>query len=265
MTTESRPSRPSQRLAALAAYALLTLGGCATGPNPVDPLEPWNRGVYRFNEHVDAALLKPAATLYRDRVPALARTGVSNFFGNLSDGWSAVNSLLQLKLQNAAEDWMRFSFNSAFGFAGILDIASEMNIERHRQDLGKTLGRWGVPPGPYVVLPVLGPTTLRDTVTLPIGWRGDPLYYLTSSGERDSLYGLRLLDARTNLLRMGDVLEAAALDRYSFTRDAYLQMRRAEVLDGNPQRGAASDGDDGGDASATEPSAAPHEGTRPQR
>ena len=212
--------------------ALLALGGCAAGPNPTDPFEPFNRQVSNLNEHVDAVVLKPVATVYRSAVPPLARTGVSNFFGNLGDAWSSVNSLAQFKLQNAAENWMRFSFNTVFGFAGVLDIASEMNIERHREDFGQTLGRWGVPAGPYVVLPLLGPSTLRDTFALPVDWQGDPLYHVTPAAPRDSLYGLRLVDVRSNLLRAGNVLEGAALDKYSFTRDAYLQKRRADIFEG---------------------------------
>ena len=261
--------RARASLLALAGCALVALGGCAAGPNPTDPLEPFNREVSKLNEHVDAVVLKPAATLYRENVPALARTGVSNFFGNLSDGWSSVNSLLQFKLQNAAEDWMRFSFNSVFGFAGVLDIASEMNIERHREDFGQTLGRWGVPAGPYIVLPLLGPSTLRDTVALPVDWQGDPLYHITPSTPRDSLYGLRLVDVRANLLRAGDVLEGAALDKYSFTRDAYLQKRRADIFEGGFRKEDPNDGSDGGDGSdagngsVADPGTAPAAGAKP--
>ena len=163
--------RPRRLWSAVAGCTLLALAGCAAGPNPTDPREPFNREVSKLNEHVDSVVFRPVATVYREQVPAMARTGVSNFFGNLSDAWSSVNSLLQFKLQNAAEDWMRFSFNTVFGFAGVLDIASEMNIERHREDFGQTLGRWGVPAGPYIVLPLLGSSTLRDTVALPVDSR----------------------------------------------------------------------------------------------
>jgi phospholipid-binding lipoprotein MlaA len=258
--------RVRQLLLALAGCALLVLGGCAAGRNPTDPFEPFNREVSKLNEHVDAVLLKPAATVYREQVPALARTGVSNFFGNLSDAWSSVNSLLQFKLQNAAEDWMRFSFNSVFGLAGVLDIASEMNIERHREDFGQTLGRWGVPAGPYIVLPLLGSSTLRDTVALPVDWQGDPLYHFTPSTPRDSAYALRLVDVRANLLRAGDVLEGAALDKYSFTRDAYLQKRRADIFEGGFRKEDPNDGSDGGDGSDSraEP-AAPAAGAKPSQ
>ena len=211
--------------------AILPLAGCATGPNanPRDPFEPFNRGVSDFNENIDAVVLKPSATFYREKVPPLVRTGVSNFFSNLGDAWSAVNAALQLKLGHAAENWMRFSFNTVFGFAGVLDIASEMNIERHREDFGQTLGHWGVPAGPYVVLPLLGPSTLRDSIALPVDWQGDPLTHINPEVTRDGLYVLRVVDVRSNLLRASDVLEGAALDRYSFLRDSYLQRRRADI------------------------------------
>lgn len=267
MNADSCFRRLRRWLLAAVACASLALAGCAAGPNPRDPLEPFNRGVSKFNEHVDSVVLKPSATFYREKVPALARTGVSNFFSNLSDAWSGVNSLLQFKLQNAAEDLMRFSVNTVFGLGGILDPASEMNIDRHREDFGQTLGRWGVPAGPYIVLPLLGPSTLRDTLALPVDWQGDPLYHFTPVGERDTLYGLRLVDVRANLLRAGDVLEGAALDKYSFTRDAYLQKRRADIFEGTPRQdnpgggasgGGSSDGSDGSDGYIEpEPDAAP--------
>lgn len=232
---------------ALLVAALLPLAGCATGPNanPKDPLEPLNREVSKFNEGLDLVILKPGATLYRENVPALVRTGVSNFFGNMGDAWSAINSALQFKLGHAGENWMRFTFNTVFGFAGILDIASELNIERHREDFGQTLGHWGVPAGPYVVLPFFGPSTLRDTLVLPIDRRGDPVRDLNHAGERNTLYVLRAVDVRSNLLRAGEVLDGAALDRYSFIRDSYLQRRRSEI-------GSRSEGDDDSDGQEPE-------------
>ncbi|MGZ5269127.1 MAG: MlaA family lipoprotein [Ramlibacter sp.] len=263
MTTALSFRRLRPALVAGAAGALLALAGCAAGPNPHDPLEPFNREVTKFNEGVDSVVLKPTATLYREKVPPLMRTGVSNFFGNLGDAWSSVNSLLQFKLQNAAEDWMRFSFNTVFGLGGVLDIASEMNIERHREDFGQTLGRWGVPAGPYVVLPLLGPSTLRDTAALPVDWQGDPLYHFSPTGTRDSLYGLRLVDVRANLLRAGDVLEGAALDKYSFTRDAYLQRRRAQVFDSGVRSEDPNDGSDNSEGQIGTPDATPAPETAP--
>lgn len=216
------------------ASAFLLAGalcGCATGPNPRDPFEPFNRNVMQFNEGVDAIALKPAATIYRDVLPPMVRTGVSNFFGNLGDAWSFVNSLLQLHLQDAAENFMRFNVNTVFGLGGLLDIASELKIERHKEDFGQTLGRWGVPPGPYLVLPFLGSSTMRDTLALGIDYRGDALHYVDPASTRNSLYVLRAVNVRSNLLRAGSVLDEAALDKYSFTRDAYLQRRRAQIFE----------------------------------
>ncbi len=222
----------------LAALAL-SLAGCAGfNKNPRDPLEPFNRHVTTFNEGVDSMVLKPAATAYKTAIPPMVRTGVSNFFGNLSDAWSFVNSALQFKFQNAAENFMRLNVNTFFGLGGILDIASELNIERHREDFGQTLGRWGVPAGPYIVLPFLGPSTLRDTLALPVDRRYDLVQQVDPASARTSLYALRAVDARSNLLRIGNVIDEAALDKYSFTREAYLQKRRAEVFESKESDGA---------------------------
>jgi len=220
--------------AALLVAVLVT--GCASGPRSTsrDPLEPLNRGVSQFNEGVDAIVLKPVATAYKNTVPPMVRTGVSNFFGNLGDLWSAVNSALQFKIQNAAENFMRFNVNTFFGLAGILDVASDLDIDRHKEDFGQTLGRWGMPAGPYVVLPLLGPSTLRDSIALFLVDReGDPVSHVTGTGERNGLYILRGVDQRSNLLRASSVLDEAALDKYTFTRDAYLQRRRAQIYDGS--------------------------------
>ncbi len=242
MRTTSRISEPAacarRAVVALLAAASMLVGGCAGfNTNPRDPLEPLNRKVMQFNEGVDAMVLKPAATAYKDGVPPLVRTGVSNFFGNLGDAWSFVNSVLQFKFQNAAEDFMRLNVNTFFGLGGILDIASELNIERHREDFGQTLGRWGVPAGPYVVLPLLGPSTLRDTAALPLDRQADPVHHLSQVDDRNALYVLRAVDTRSNLLRIGGLIEGAALDKYSFTRDAYLQKRRAEIFDSKESDG----------------------------
>jgi phospholipid-binding lipoprotein MlaA len=225
------------------AGVLLVLGGCATGPhaNPRDPFEPLNRKVMQFNEGVDAIALKPAATMYKDYVPPLVRTGVNNFFSNMGDAWSFVNSALQFKFHNAAENILRFNINTFFGFAGILDIASELNIERHREDFGQTLGRWGIPAGPYLVLPLLGPSTVRDAAALPVDRQADPLHLVEPWDSRYSLYLLRAVDLRSNLLRAGAVLEEAALDKYSFTRDAHLQRRRAQIFEGRTSESAGQE------------------------
>ncbi len=215
-------------LAALLGGALL-LVGCATGPNanPKDPLEPLNRSIYQFNDAVDRTVLKPVAETYVDVVPSPARTGVSNFFGNLRDAWSAVNALLQGRPAEAGENLMRFSVNTFLGFGGLLDIASEAGIPRTTLDFGTTLGRWGVPSGPYLVLPLLGSSSVRDATGLVADNRGDLLSQnVDHIPSRNSLYTLRIVDTRASLLRAGTLLEEASLDKYSFTRDAYLQRRQ---------------------------------------
>jgi len=221
----------------IAVVALVT--GCATRPagiaaNSADPFEPFNRSVSNFNEKVDTAVIKPVATAYVKVVPSLVRTGVGNFFGNLGEVWNFANSVMQLKAQRSAETFMRFNVNTFFGLGGLLDIATEAGIYRQSEDFGKTLGHWGVPPGPYVVLPILGPSTLRDTAAFPVDRFGDAFRYIPSIRVRNSLTALRLVDLRSSYLRAGQLLDNAALDKYSFTRDAWLQRRRSEVYDGNP-------------------------------
>ncbi len=227
MTTE-KPSTPwAVHPAALLLGAAL-LSGCATGPNanPADPLEPYNRSMTTFNENVDKAVLKPVATAYRDVTPQPLRTGVTNFFANLGDAWSFVNNVLQFKGREAFDSLVRLSVNTVFGLGGVLDVASEAGIDRHKQDFGLTLGHWGVPTGPYLVLPLLGPSTVRDTAALPVDFYvGDLVDQVDDMGVRNSLYGLRIINTRANLLGTTSVIETAALDRYSFTRDAYLQLR----------------------------------------
>jgi len=228
------------RLAAALGAALL-LAGCASGPqaNPADPFEPYNRGMTTFNENVDKAVLKPVATAYRDVTPQPVRTGVTNFFGNLGDAWSFVNSVLQLRGREAFDSLVRFGTNTVLGLGGVLDIASEAGIARHKQDFGLTLGRWGVPTGPYLVLPLLGPSTVRDTAALPVDLYADPLLAVDPVSARNSLYALRFVNRRAELLRATSVLDAAALDSYSFTRDVYLRLRAAPGQ-------TADDGDDDG-------------------
>ncbi len=212
--------------------ALALLQGCAVGPNPRDPFEPFNRSVTRFNDGLDEAIVKPVAQAYQDTVPSPVRTGVNNFFGNLSDAWSFVNNVLQAKPQAAVDSFMRVSVNTLIGLGGVLDWATPMGIERHREDFGKTLGRWGVATGPYLVLPVLGPSTVRDAAARVVDAKGDLVLQIDNVPVRNSLYVLRAVDLRASLLRAGEVLDQAALDKYSFTRDAYLQ-RRGVVIETN--------------------------------
>ena len=214
----------------------LACHGCATqqAPDSRDPLEGFNRGVFTFNEGVDQAILKPVATIYRDLTPALVRTGVGNFLGNLDDAWSFVNSLLQFKLRDAVDNFMRFGVNSTFGLFGVLDVAGEMQIERHSEDFGQTLGAWGFGPGAYLVLPIFGPSTLRDTAAMPVDFGGDLAARAGDISTRNSLRVLNVIDTRANLLGVSSALDEVALDKYSFARDAFLQRRRNAVYDGNP-------------------------------
>ena len=210
---------------------LALLQGCATGPNPRDPFEPFNRSVYRFNDGLDTAIIKPVAKAYQAALPSPVRTGVSNFFGNLSDVWTFVNNVLQANPQAAADSFVRVGVNTLIGLGGVLDWATEMGIDRHREDFGKTLGHWGVATGPYLVLPVLGPSTVRDTAALVVDSKGGLGTEFNSVATRNSLYVLRAVDLRAGLLRAGDVLDQAALDKYAFTRDSHLQ-RRGVVIEG---------------------------------
>lgn len=223
------------RAGVVAAFSLACGLAAAQDADPLgrDPFERFNRGVYRFNDGVDRAVLRPVATAYRDAVPSLVRQGVNNFFGNLGDVWNLANNVMQLKLQNSAETFMRLNVNTFFGLGGLLDIASEAGIERHSEDFGQTLGRWGVPSGPYLVLPILGPSTVRDTAALPVDYYGDALSHVNDIPARNSLTVLRVVDTRANLLRASTLIQDAALDPYSFTRDAFLQKRRSEIHDGS--------------------------------
>jgi phospholipid-binding lipoprotein MlaA len=226
--------RITSRLCTCVAALMLT--ACATGPNanPHDPLEPFNRGMYGFNDAVDRAVVKPVATAYRDVLPSPVRTGVTNFFNNLQDLWSFVNNSLQLKGEGAGNSIVRFGVNTAFGLGGLLDIATEMRIERHTEDFGQTLGYWGVGSGPYLVVPLLGPSTVRDTVALPVDMYGNAASHISDVPTRNSATVLNLVNKRAYLLEASRMLDEVALDPYTFTRDAFLQRRRNAVYDGNP-------------------------------
>ena len=217
------------------AIAVLS-AGCASGPNanPKDPLEPMNRSISRFNDSLDENVLKPVATSYQDVTPDLVQKGVRNVFNNLSDIWSTVNNGLQLKGRDTAESLMRSVVNTVFGIYGIFDVATEIGLQRHPEDFGQTLGVWGVPNGPYVVLPLFGPSTLRDTAGMQVDTSADFVRNLDHIPTRNSAMTLRVVDKRANLLNASNLLSEAAIDKYSFTRDAYLQYRRNQVFDGNP-------------------------------
>jgi phospholipid-binding lipoprotein MlaA len=227
------------RLSALVATAAL-LAGCATLPagggdgHPADPWENWNRKVYAFNDSVDEAVLKPVATAYRDIVPELVRTGVNNVLGNIGDVWSAANHLLQGKLQGGLEMGMRVLTNTFFGLGGLLDPASEMGLTRRSEDFGQTLGRWGLGDGPFLVLPFLGPSTVRDTAGLAVDRYSAPASLPPTDRGQYGVMVLEIVNLRANLLSTTQLLDQVALDRYSFVRDAYLARRRDALYDGAP-------------------------------
>jgi len=214
----------------------LLAAGCATNGDPRDPLEGLNRGVLVFNDAVDENLLQPAARLYRNVTPSGLRDSVRNFFGNLDDLYIGANNLLQGKVEQGLGDLMRVAINTTFGFFGIIDWASDMGLEKHNEDFGQTLARWGVGDGAYLVLPLLGPSTLRDTAALPVDWEGDPVLLHTPVDERNALTATRTVARRADLLGASSTLEEAALDRYVFLREAFLQRRRSLVYDGRPPR-----------------------------
>lgn len=216
-----------------AAVFLFALGGCASTGNPRDPLEPINRGIYHFNDGVDHLVIKPAAELYRDVVPEIVRTGVSNFFANINDVIVALNNLLQGKLLQAVSDVGRIAVNTTAGLLGIIDVATEIGLEKHNEDFGQTLGYWGIGSGPYLVIPFLGPSSLRDAVGLFGDLKTDPRTYVDPPRARNQLYGLAFVSRRSELIETSKILEVAALDPYEFLRDAYLQRRRNLVFDGN--------------------------------
>jgi phospholipid-binding lipoprotein MlaA len=226
-----------RRAAPLALAA--ALAGCATGPqrNPADPLEPFNRTMVTFNDKVDQYALKPVATVYKNAVPSFVQTGVYNFFGNLGDVWTGANNLMQGRGADGVSDIMRFAVNSTLGLFGVLDIASEAGLQKHKQDFGATLGVWGVGPGPYMVLPFLGSSTLRDTAALPADFSGDPWRYVDPVWVRNTGSAVRVVDLRAGVLNASNLIEEAALDRYEFIRDAYLQ-RRANKINSSRERDA---------------------------
>ena len=224
MTSTSFLQRPHWGRAATGAALALALTGCATGPAN-DPFEKYNRGTTEFNESLDAMVLKPVAETYREVTPVMVRTGVSNFFANLGDVWSFINNVLQLRAEPALNSLVRFNVNTIFGLGGVLDVASEMGVARYKQALGKTLGYWGVPTGPYLVLPMLGPSTVRDALTIPVQYKAGVIGHIDPRATRNGLYVLGAIDVRSNLLRASSVLDGAALDKYSFMRDAYMSVR----------------------------------------
>lgn len=191
----------------------------------LDPWESWNRKVFAFNEKLDENLLKPAATAYAKVVPSPIRTGIDNFFGNIGDAWSAVNLLLQGRFKAGLDQGMRVAVNSTIGLAGLLDVASEAGLDKNTQDFGKTLGKWGMGTGAYIVWPVFGPSSVRDSIGLPFDWKASPGVVFDDGRKKVGITVLSAINARANFLRAGEMLDGIALDKYTFYRDAYLQRR----------------------------------------
>lgn len=220
------------------------LGGCASAKNPKDPFESYNRTMYQFNEVVDKAVIKPAAQGYSTVIPPPVRMMVSNFFSNLNDVVVTVNDLLQFKLKQAVSDSGRIAVNSTFGLLGVADVATSLGMEKHHEDFGQTLGHWGFGSGPYVVLPVIGPSSVRDT----FGEYGDivasPLRKVNNVDSRNEAFVLNLVNKRSKILDKEELLDEAALDRYDFIRDAYLERRQNQINGDRPVRRKYDDEDD---------------------
>lgn len=217
------------------------LAGCATSGNPKDPIEGFNRAMFAFNEGLDSAIIKPVATGYDAVLPAPVRTGVTNFFSNIEDLFIGVNNLLQGKVPEAFSDLGRVAINTTAGLLGVIDWASDAGLEKHEEDFGQTFGRWGVGNGAYVVIPIFGPRTARDTVGLVLDVAADPVANHNPVRTRDVALVLRLVNDRADLLAADKVVEEAALDKYAYMRDAYLQRRRNLIHDGNPPRELEAD------------------------
>lgn len=220
----------------LAVAATVLMSGCATTANGKDPIEGFNRAMFAFNEGLDAAVIRPVAKGYEFVAPSFVRTGVSNFFSNIADALIAVNNLLQGKGVEAASDAGRFLVNSTVGILGLFDVATEWGLEKHEEDFGQTFGRWGMDTGAYVVLPLFGPRNVRDGAGLVLDVAADPLGHVSDVSARNSLAALRLINDRAALLPADKIIDEAALDKYSYLRDAYLQRRRSLVFDGRPPK-----------------------------
>ena len=216
---------------------LQLLSACATLDAPPEPHDPWerlNRTMYGFNDKVDRAVLKPVASAYRFITPDVAEKGVDNFFSNLREVKTILNDLLQFKLLQTLSDTGRLIVNSTIGIGGLFDVAQHMGLEKHNEDFGQTLGKWGVGQGPYLVLPFLGPSSVRDGTGLTVDYAVFPVRQIDDDATRNTLYLLDIINTRAQLLEAGDIIDAAAYDPYIFLREAYLQRRKNLVHDGNP-------------------------------
>ena len=216
--------------------ALAGIGNTIAEENPHDPYEGFNRSMFAVHEAIDKYAAKPVAQVYDNAVPLPVKAGVGNFFGNVGELWVGVNSALQGKFGDAGVDLGRLLINSTVGIFGLFDVASELGLERHDEDFGQTMAVWGAGSGGYLFWPVIGSSTVRDTLGWGVDLMGDPVGYVDSIPVRNSLRGLRIVDIRASLLPADKVVEEAALDKYAYIRDAYLQRRRNQIFDGRPPR-----------------------------
>lgn len=223
-------------LRSAAICALAATAGCATGPerNPADPLEPLNRVTWRFNDTVDRNIAQPVARGYNRVVPRPVRTGIANFFANLGDIPVMLNNFAQLRFADGMSDLMRIALNSSFGVLGVLDIATPAGLPAHEQDFGLTLGHYGVASGPYLVLPLFGPSTFRDAAGFGVDQYANPVSY-AEPRARNVLWGVNFVSSRARYLNATDLLEEAALDKYLFVRDAWLARRQSKLDEDKPE------------------------------
>lgn len=241
LTRHAVTGRGRRYLSALGLALVLT--GCATSGNPKDPIEGYNRAMFAINDGIDQTVVRPVAVGYDAVLPSPIRKGVTNFFGNIADVFTGVNNILQGKIASGVSDFGRVVVNTTIGILGLFDVASEVGMEKHDEDFGQTFGSWGIPSGAYVVLPLLGPSTVRDTFGKVLDMETNPVANINDVATRNSLLLLSVVDLRASLLPADKLVEAAALDKYSYVRDAYLQHRVNVIYDGEPPISRAFDDD----------------------
>ncbi|WP_322030887.1 VacJ family lipoprotein [Paraburkholderia sp. J76] len=239
---------------AAAGLALLVTSGCATGPErkPGDPFEPANRAIFKFNDKLDTYVAQPIAKGYQKVTPQPLRQAITNFFSNIGDADNFANNLLQLKITDAVEDLMRIAMNTTFGLGGLIDFATAAGLPKHHQDFGLTMGHYGVPAGPYLVLPLFGPSSVRDGIGMGVDVKFNVINYFEPA-VRNPMYIAQFVSARADLLGATDLLKQAALDPYSFVRDAYRQQRESLIRAGRGNNAALPNyGEPGGEATPNE-------------
>lgn len=232
----SFPDHPVKSRLGCALVGIALLGGCATAKDPRDPFEPVNRAIYGINEGLDKAVLEPTAKLYRFAVPAFVRASVGNVFSNVGEIRNIFNNTLQGNFRTAYSDFGRLAINSTLGVLGLFDVASEAGIEKHQEDFGQTMGKWGIADGPFIMLPLFGPSNVRDTAGWAVDAYTDPFTYVDPSRAQNQIRGARIVQGRSELFDAKKVLDTM-LDPYQSVRDGYLQRRRSLIYDGKPPQG----------------------------